>query len=223
MIFDNYKNLGWGGGFQTRHVSPVLLVLCIAFGLGAWRLVSTSYQIPKMESSKLFTIGKLTIIIFLFLSVLLANGAGQGAIEHEKHKEATVEPVSKVAQIVNNSSVGVIWPRNQRNIVLYSENEVRPIILYDTNERGMYLQTRHGQTTTRRLVTDPVLCDSDTSYLYLHVETDYIERFPYTVQVNRSRINTLINAHETVYHKHIPESSFRTTRIEIYLLRMKCQ
>jgi hypothetical protein len=222
VVLFNYKNLGWVGGFQTRHIFPIFPALCIAFGVGVCE-IQKIYQDTDLPISE--WVHRWTVVLFILvlgLSVLFVNGAVQGAIENQKHEQDTVEPTQEITQIVGNDSVAVVWPRNQRNIMLYSENKIRPVILAGSQEQESALNARHGKTSTRQLVSNPLLCDADVEYLYLHIESSIIDRFPYTIDLNESRINQLLKTHEVIYEKNISESPFRRTSPDIYLLRLEC-
>jgi hypothetical protein len=220
VVAYNYKNLGWVGGFQTRHVSAVFPALCVAFGFGAVavtrRLRRTDLPFAIPDRSAVLTTG----LIILGLSVLLVNGAAQGIIENDKRDEAVVKPVTEVAEIVDDDSVGAVLSRDSYNLMLYSENRVRPTILTDTPDRQTELRARFDDTMKTDLIKDPLLRTANVSYLYLRVERAYVDRLPYTVSMNETRIKRLRSTHETVYYKRINNGPFRTTSIDIYLLRL---
>lgn len=216
----NYKNLGFVGGFQTRHVSAVFPALCIAFGLGAVAVAgwirSRDPGLPGGISPR----AVVGVLVVLGLAVLLVNGVGQGAIEGEKRSEAVAEPVADVTEIAAGESVAALRGRDFHNLVLYSENRVRPVLLSDSVEERTDLRARFGTTAEIRRVEDDTLRDADVRYLYLRVEPAYVDRIPYTVDLTGERIDRLLSAHEVVYHETVPDGPFRTTSVEIYLLEL---
>lgn len=215
-----YKNLGFVGGLQTRHVSAVFPAVCIAFGVGFVRVASAlrsrsfDARLPARASVVL------SLLVVASLSVLVVNGAVHGVIEDRKQTEAVVEPAQEVTEIVGDESVGVIYGRDFHTLVLYSENEVRPTILTGSPAERAELRERYRDTAEISVVRDRTLSTANVSYLYLQVEPEYLDRFPYTVAMNRSRLDALLATHETVYHRHIEDGPFRTTSIDIYLLRI---
>lgn len=236
-----YKNLGWIGGFQTRHVSAAFPALCIVFGVGAARATrwirerDGQFQVRTLvpgvgEGPVADRVGGLdratratlltSVLIVLGLSVLLVNGAVQGVIENQKSEEAIAEPVRAVDEIVDDESVGVVTRRDFHNVALYSENAIRPTILTDSVERRDEIRARHRDTSQVRLVRDPALRSSNVTYLYLRVEHEYVDRIPYTVEMDESRVSLLLAEHETVYHRHVENGPFRTTSLDLYLLRI---
>jgi hypothetical protein len=222
ILLWNYKNLGWTGGFQTRHVFPIFPAFCIAFGVGVYTIQKPSQGINRSHIGWIQKTTVVSVAIMLCLSILFVNGAVQDTIENQKIQKDAVEPTQDIVNIVENESVAVVWPRNQRNIVLYSQNTLRPVILAGSTEQRNALDARHGETSTRQIASHPELCDADADYLYLQVEPEIIGRWPYTIQMNESRVDRLLTEHELVYQKTILASSFRTTNVEIYLLRLQC-
>lgn len=215
-----YKNLGFIGGLQTRHISAVVPALCVAFGIGTVQLMRwvRNQEVRLLSSVQASKV--ISVLLIIGLSVLLVNGAVHGSIESHKQDEGITRPVMDVIEIIGDDSVGVVHSRDFHNIVLYSGNRVRPTILAGSPTQRSELRERHGQTVEVETISDNTLSTASVSYLYLRVKPKIIDRYPYTIDMNESSINTIRSKHEIVYHKHIKNGPFRTTAVNIYLLRI---
>lgn len=229
VIVFNYKNMGWVGGFQTRHVFPIFPALAIAFGFGGNELVNQTKRISEeIPNSKFLEsiwsrdrgTDYLHILVVIGLAILLVNGAVQGTIRGGKIQEDTVDPIHEIKPMVVSDSVGVILGRSYHNMVLNTENEIRPVIIAGPSRTGSEVFVRYGGVTDIQVVNESDLSDSNVEYLFLRTENSYLERQPFTINMTEDRLAKIQQNNSIVYHDTIRDGPFRTTGVDIYLIRL---
>lgn len=221
-IVFNYRNLGWAGAFQTRHMFPVFPAICVCFGIGAAYLMSEYDKLPLLNILPSETHNKepvLTVSVTLLLIVLVLNGGVQALILVDKVEEGQERPVVAVDDIVDNKeSVGVIRNRAYHDTLIYTNGKIRPTILYEDNNSDLGKFTT--ELATYHNINPSNISSFDVDYLYFQVEYEYIDRLAYHIDVDKKFIYNIQQEGTVVYSQKIESGAFRTTDTEIFLIRI---
>lgn len=222
VVAFNYRNMGWAGAFQTRHVFPVFPAICVCFGIGAAQVIakydkrSLSSILPsELPNMKLV----LNVTAILLLTVLVLNGGVQALILAEKVDEGRETPVVAVDSIVDDEeTVGVVRNRAYHDTLIYTNGRIRPTILYEGNNSDLGKFTT--ELSTYQNVNSGNISSFDVDYIYFRVEYEYIDRLVYHIDVDRQFTDDIRQEGTVVYHQKIESGAFRTTDTEIFLIRL---
>lgn len=226
----NIRNWGWQGAFQTRHVYSLFPALCIAFGVGMVsilpkiRIVFSKIHSICQTATKGFELKLLRIfksqtvsawlIVLVLLSLLIANGAVHGDVRGEKYEIGREEPANELLSIVDqNDTVAVLNPRQYRDIIIYTENRIRPMVILE-EEKAKKMRNRSITADIR--VADPSdLRFLGVDYLFLKAECN-----PFSDQ-DRQFIDTALQEGGTiVYENHVERTKFRCSNIDVIIIRV---
>jgi fatty acid desaturase len=223
----NYRNIGWAGAFQTRHVFPLFPFLCLAFGVGA-ALLSDRTQSSlvgrglrrraPMADNSVTQSAVVTAILVMLLLGLVINGGVQGAVRAEKIAEERQEPIKRLDTFVeDNESVGVVRNRAYHDVLIYTDGKIRPVLLYDGTPPEGKFTTRLAEY--RDINTDQ-LHSFGVDYLYLRVQYAYLDRTLYRVDVDPEFVERITTQGTIVYRNQLPSGPFRTTAMEVLIVRL---
>lgn len=223
----NYRNIGWAGAFQTRHVFPLFPFLCLTFGTGAAVLNDRVQNIlagrelrchvPSIKDSVPQPVVVAAILAILLFG-LVVNGGVQGAVRAEKIAEERQEPIERLDAIVaEDESVGVVRNRAYHDVLIYTNGNIRPILLYNGTPP-------EGKFTTRlaeyRQVNIDRLSSFGVDYLYLRVQYAYLNRTLYRVDVNSKFAEQITTQGTVVYQNRLSAGPFRTTAMDVLIIRL---
>jgi len=223
----NYRNIGWAGAFQTRHVFPLFPFLCSAFGAGAALLSDRTqnspvgrglrHRVPAVSSSVTQS-AVVTVVLVTLLLGLVINGGVQGAVRAEKIAEERQEPIKRLDAIVEEGeSVGVVRNRAYHDVLIYTNGKVRPVLLYNGTPPEGKFTTRLAEY--RHINTDQ-LRSFGVDYLYLRVQYAYLNRTLYRVDVSPEFVERITTQGRVVYRNQLPAGPFRTTAMEVLVVRL---
>jgi hypothetical protein len=156
------RNLGWLGGFQSRHIFPVFPALALLFGVGAWRMSSK----VCVSTEKIRQIISFAIVI-IPLIILVLNAGVQGVFVAENYRLSSEEPAKQLTVIVgDNETVAVTDEREYRDVLMHSSGNIRSVIFQtDNSSRVGYIRNR--TTLARIQFIQPGDLPGGVSYLYV--------------------------------------------------------
>lgn len=223
----NYRNIGWAGAFQTRHVFALFPFLCLVFGAGV-AVLSDRVQtilvgrgprryVPACRDSVTHSTVVAAILVVLLLGLVI-NGGVQGTVRAEKIAEERQEPIEQLNTVVGeDESVGVVRNRAYHDVLIYTNGEVRPTLLYNGTPP-------EGKFTTRlaeyRQVNTDRLRSFGVDYLYLRAQYAYLNRTLYRVDVDSAFVERITAQGTVVYRNRMPAGPFRTTAVEVLIVRL---
>lgn len=199
VVIINIRNIGWVGGFQTRHVFPVFPALCLAFGLGTVALyratVLGSTWIPL--SQRQAKTG-LSVLIGLAFAVLLVNASVHGVLQRDITELSKNQPVNELEELMEDGDrVGVLNVVNFRDVILYSGGTIEPVYL-DVNDRGEIIPQRIPTSLSDH--TPPA---SEISHVYV------VSACGSNPETERAFIRAIVDRGGSIVHERIHEGICR--------------
>lgn len=216
IIVHTYKNFGWTGGFQFRHIFPVFPALVLTFGVGVQyirRLLETR-DIPAMASLKQQTTIDsqvlLQIITVAALVVLIVVASVQVQSTGENNRISMVEPVDELTAVTDQGDVvAATTKKNYHWTVLFSEGSVKPIVLVKDQEQSGSVESRTVAADIR-VVPSSNISSVDADYLFI---TDQCGGF--SDRQNRFADRALTAGGTEIYNRTLKRGSRCTVQTSI--------
>lgn len=176
LLIDTYRNLGWTGGFQVRHIFPIFIVVGLAFGVGAqWirkSLSQTSIHsvVAKRNRRFLPDLEVHTVlygVIVLLLSVLVVTAFVNTQFTAQNNRLSMQEPTEQMLDAVGpGANVAVTNQANYHWTVLFSEGQIWPAIWVKDEQQAKKAESR-TVVAEEHIVAPTEIPDSEVDFLYI--------------------------------------------------------
>lgn len=175
VIVDTYRNMGWQGGFQFRHILMVFPFLCLCFGVGASQIqkyaisgeekLSMSLKINQLPFETVQSILQLLSIIAFAVLVTVAFVNIQ--YTSQNNQLSMIEPTQKLTDEVDSETqIAVTTKGNYFRTFLYSRGNIVPTIWVE-NESQMETVVSHTVIADIRVVSPVTASNVSEDYLFI--------------------------------------------------------
>lgn len=175
IAVDTYRNLGWAGGLQVRHILPIILPVSLCFGMGASYLSeyfisvrNIEYQFPNRYLPNFISIQSLFQIITIFLLVTLISASSVNVYyAAQNNQKAMMEPTDRLtSEVKPEEQVAVATHSNYHRTVLYSEGKIMPNIWAENEFKKNYASSR-TVVADIRVVSPTNVSNAPEDYLFI--------------------------------------------------------
>nr|WP_192498378.1 glycosyltransferase family 39 protein [Halorussus halophilus] len=171
LVALTFRNAGWVGAFQTRHVFPLFFAVTLTFGVGAARLVEWGKNEPlgqryatvtnRLNANKL-----VHLLVVLGLVALVANGGVNAYLAGQNDRVSKEAPITELTAVAaSDDTVAVASLENYWWSVLYSEGEVWPVLWVNTSAAEDTAKSRTVRADIQVHETNEPLTGTDLLYL----------------------------------------------------------